>query len=164
MGMTYGCAKCHDHKFDPILHKDYYRLQAFFANMRAQDDLDPADRATSWKPIKQQQAEWEEKTKAIRDEMHALVAPIAKGDARLLYASGSPTGTQEALEHAGRKAHALSIAAGLQGYAADHVSRTTTWRKKLKREQKKRFDELAARAEEVRFAEAASAGGADHDR
>ena len=34
MGMTYGCARCHDHKFDPILHKDYYRLQAFFANTR----------------------------------------------------------------------------------------------------------------------------------
>ena len=41
MGMTYGCAKCHDHKFDPILHKDYYRLQAFFANVRAQDDYVP---------------------------------------------------------------------------------------------------------------------------
>ena len=33
MGMTYGCARCHDHKFDPILHKDYYRLQAFFASI-----------------------------------------------------------------------------------------------------------------------------------
>ena len=26
--------RCHDHKFDPILQKDYYRLQAFFANTR----------------------------------------------------------------------------------------------------------------------------------
>ena len=37
LGLTYGCARCHDHKFDPILHKDYYRLQAFFANTRIDD-------------------------------------------------------------------------------------------------------------------------------
>ncbi|HLY74523.1 MAG TPA: PSD1 and planctomycete cytochrome C domain-containing protein [Planctomycetota bacterium] len=31
LGVTLGCARCHDHKFDPILQKDYYRLQAFMA-------------------------------------------------------------------------------------------------------------------------------------
>ncbi|MEW4451265.1 DUF1549 domain-containing protein, partial [Bremerella sp. JC817] len=30
MGLTIGCAKCHDHKFDAIPTTDYYRLQAFF--------------------------------------------------------------------------------------------------------------------------------------
>lgn len=30
MGMTVGCAECHDHRFDPILQKDFYRLRAVF--------------------------------------------------------------------------------------------------------------------------------------
>src|SRR6185436_11553134 len=39
LGLSYACARCHDHKFDPILQKDYFRLQAFFAPMIWRDDL-----------------------------------------------------------------------------------------------------------------------------
>jgi hypothetical protein len=34
MGVTLGCARCHDHKYDPITQDDYFRIQAFFAGYR----------------------------------------------------------------------------------------------------------------------------------
>jgi mono/diheme cytochrome c family protein len=37
MGVTMGCAKCHNHKFDPITQKEYYRFFAFF-NQTADND------------------------------------------------------------------------------------------------------------------------------
>lgn len=35
LGMTVSCARCHDHKFDPIPQKDYYRIQSVFFSTRA---------------------------------------------------------------------------------------------------------------------------------
>jgi len=34
LGLSIGCARCHDHKFDAIPHRDYYALQAFFSGVK----------------------------------------------------------------------------------------------------------------------------------
>ncbi len=39
LAMGMGCARCHDHKFDPILQRDYYRLQGFLTNLWFRDDV-----------------------------------------------------------------------------------------------------------------------------
>jgi Protein of unknown function (DUF1553)/Protein of unknown function (DUF1549) len=37
LGLTLNCARCHDHKFDPVSQADYYRLEAFFAAAKFKD-------------------------------------------------------------------------------------------------------------------------------
>ncbi len=74
LGVTLACARCHDHKFDPLLHKDYYRLQSFFSNVRIDDGV-VLDGPEPQKAFNQQLAKWESATEKIRTEMQALLKP-----------------------------------------------------------------------------------------
>jgi hypothetical protein len=74
MGLTVACARCHDHKFDPILHKDYYRLQAFFANTTIDDEAHLTTDAER-KAYAEKQRNWETATAEIRTEMETLLKP-----------------------------------------------------------------------------------------
>ena len=72
LGLTYGCAKCHDHKFDPILQADYYRLQAFFTNVATDDEIHLLSEEQR-EDHHRRQAQWERATAGIRAEMDELL-------------------------------------------------------------------------------------------
>jgi hypothetical protein len=58
VSMTAHCARCHDHKFDPIPQKDYYRLQAVFAG------VDRGDRPLDRRPVRERQPQQVSKKQA----------------------------------------------------------------------------------------------------
>ena len=81
LGMGMSCARCHDHKFDPILQKDYYRLQAFFAPILWRENV-PAATADEQAEYQRQLAVWEEATADVRRQLAEIEDPIrAKRDA-----------------------------------------------------------------------------------
>ena len=74
LGFGMGCARCHDHKFDPILQKDYFRLRAFFAGILPQDAQPLATKA-ELTAHQAKLAEWETKTADIRAQIAELEKP-----------------------------------------------------------------------------------------
>jgi hypothetical protein len=71
LGMTVGCARCHDHKYDRVTQQDYYGLQAFFANTVrenrtiATEESDPAFVRDRYRQTRDQLA----KVRAEREEI-----------------------------------------------------------------------------------------------
>ena len=56
LGLTVDCARCHDHKLDPIPQKDYYRFLAFFQNVNHYRNGGPGDEVTLFPDAESRQA------------------------------------------------------------------------------------------------------------
>ncbi|MEF3365217.1 DUF1549 and DUF1553 domain-containing protein [Methylocystis sp. 9N] len=82
LGTTVGCARCHNHKSDKFTQKDYYSLQAFFANT-AFHEKQPARKGEQEIAYEKAQAIYDEATKDIRAKQKAIIDSVH--DAALKY-------------------------------------------------------------------------------
>ena len=75
LGLTVACARCHDHKYDPILTRDYYSFYGIFANLRQPEELPLL--AAHWTPSAKDELylgrlrRIEEEDRAYRARRHA---------------------------------------------------------------------------------------------
>ena len=75
LGTTIGCARCHNHKSDKITQKDYFSLQAFFANT-AFDEKVPAAKGAQELEYEKALAIYETAAKDILDRQKAIIESV----------------------------------------------------------------------------------------
>lgn len=106
LALTTGCARCHNHKFDPMTQKDYYALQAVFAGIEHADRPlpPPPERKRELAELEKEVTGLNQKLKAylpkalhariVLDETEAEPLQVPKGRARMTNASDSPFGDE----------------------------------------------------------------------
>ena len=80
LASTIGCARCHNHKADKVSQKEYFQLQAFFANTSF-DEKAPAAKGAQELEFEKRQEAYREATKDIRAQQKAILDTVrVKGE------------------------------------------------------------------------------------
>jgi len=74
LGQTIGCARCHNHKFEPFSQRDYYQLQAFFASARFEREWPVPTRAEQ-AAHETEMAKYDAFTQGQRQQIEAIEKP-----------------------------------------------------------------------------------------
>ena len=94
LGMTLGCCRCHDHKFDPIPTTDYYALAGIFRSTTSLLPNNVSDFVTAPLKVGYDKAagdQWTEQDKALEEQIAAVKKSLPKGKRTVTVASQSPS-------------------------------------------------------------------------
>jgi hypothetical protein len=153
LGLTLACARCHDHKYDAIPTRDYYRIQCAFTTAARQEvPLLPRDAAEKFRG---QESQWKERLKAAESKLNdwlaaakkphaaalkeAKIAALPVGDAEKKLLKEQPE-SEAARELARRHEKRLKVS-------------DDDYRKAFTEQQRSRWDDLKKELEAVRAAE-----------
>ncbi|MFK8113370.1 MAG: DUF1549 and DUF1553 domain-containing protein, partial [Rubripirellula sp.] len=112
MGLTVACARCHDHKFEPIPTTDYYSLRAVFASITRVNALDEKRQPllTSYTPTDRQQNAYQVKRAEIEQKIEDAAGKKARGNNRSVSQKIRETELAELLSfHPGAPARAMLV-------------------------------------------------------
>jgi hypothetical protein len=146
LGMTVGCARCHDHKFEPILQTDYYRLQAFFTPAKFRHDVNivPKRRRAALAKVV---AEYQAKRNPVQKALDEVEGPIRSQlrKAKLAKQAEEVRDAHETPEAERTPAQRERVAETLRFVSVS----TAEVLKRLSDDQKKRHKELSAALKKI---------------
>ncbi len=147
LGMGMSCARCHDHKFDPILQADYFRLQAFFTPLLPINSI-PIATAEQVEQYNADYAKWDAATLEIRKEIERMKAPKIKSSRHDQY-SKFPLDVRPFLfkTPAERTPYQQQLAYLADLQVNDQIVKID-WSKHFKNGQKSKWDELQRQLKE----------------
>ncbi len=112
MGLTVACARCHDHKYEPVPTADYYSLRGVFASVRRLDPLDEQRQPIvgGYEPAKADRRDYEQKRAAIEKKIEQAGNKKSGGNNRSVAQKIRETELAELLLfHPGGPAHAMVV-------------------------------------------------------
>lgn len=97
LGMTFGCARCHDHKFDPITTRDYYAMAGIFRSTKVMQILRPRKDVAEWIEVDVTPPDVRQKIDALTTERKKLASELDAFGDQAKVRTGNPSSAGRAV-------------------------------------------------------------------